>query len=66
MSTWANTNKYAGQTPRVYDTAKTYDKLGSLYEGIQSTVWSNNNKNNSTFSNTAKSTASVWANQNKN
>lgn len=46
MTTFTNTTKYSGQTPKAYNAATlTYNTANYIYNGILGTAWTNTNKN---------------------
>ena len=63
---YTNQDKYSGQTSITYGEAgKTYGEIGYMYSGKLITLFTDENKNNSTYSSSSKSTA-TYSNQTKN
>lgn len=66
MTTWTLQSKYGGQTEVVFNSNYTFNEIYLMFNGIFTTGYLNQSKNNTTFSNQTKSATTIYTNQVKN
>lgn len=66
MTTWNNQGKFSGQTGVAFDSTYTFDDMYLEFDGTVRTMWGDQSKSSTSFTNQPKSTITSWSNQTKN